>query len=157
MNFYIKYNKISFYIQLIINGNDLSDARQSILNKLPLILSSLLFIWKTISTDPTNSIWLENSIKQIRETIIEFISSLTKSNGVSFLRAVAQCWGEYKQQQKSSRDIIGEIQALFNILMNINNFTINDMIYNINELIRNQSTIDDKVDFRGKEDLFFAI
>jgi hypothetical protein len=41
--------------------------------------------------------------------------------------------------------------------MNINNFTINDMIYNINELIRNQSTIDDKVDFRGKEDLFFAI
>ncbi len=157
MNFYNKYNKISFDIQLTINGNDLSDARQSILNKLPLILSSLLFIWKTISTDPTNSIWLENSIKQIRETIIEFISSLTKSNGVSFLRAVAQCWGEYKQQQKSSRDIIGEIQALFNILMNINNFTINDMIYNINELIRNQSTIDDKVDFRGKEDLFFAI
>jgi len=41
--------------------------------------------------------------------------------------------------------------------MNINNFTINDMIYNINELIRNQSTINDKVNFRGKEDLFFAM
>jgi hypothetical protein len=76
---------------------------------------------------------------------------------VPFLRAVAQCWGEYKQQQKSSRDIIGEIQTLFNILMNINNFTINDMIYNINELIRNQSTINDKVNFRGKEDLFFLL
>jgi len=40
--------------------------------------------------------------------------------------------------------------------MNINNFTINDMIYNINELIRNQPTINDKVNFRGKEDLFFC-
>ncbi|CAF3570172.1 unnamed protein product [Adineta steineri] len=130
--------------QLTTNSTDFSNARQAMLNKLPLILSSLLFIWKTLSIDQTNSIWLENNIKQIREIIIECVTLLTKSNGISFIHAIVKCWGEYKQQQKSSKDNIGEIQALITILMNINNFTINDMIYNINEFIRNQTTMSDK-------------
>jgi hypothetical protein len=106
------------------------------LNKIPSILSSLLFIWKTLSIDQVNSIWLLHNIKKIREAIIEFISSLTKSNGVSFVRAVAQYWGKRQQKSKDNTD---DIQALINILMNINNYSINDMIYNMNELIQNQS------------------
>ncbi|CAF2541147.1 unnamed protein product [Rotaria sp. Silwood2] len=130
-----------------INTNDQSDARQSMLNKLPLILSSLLFIWKTISINQTNSIWLVKNIKLVREKIIEFMSSLTKSNGVSFLRAVVLCWSERKQQQKSSiiqRDNVNEIQALIDILMNINNYTTNDIMYNMNTLIRNLSATNNK-------------
>ncbi len=79
-----------------------------------------------------------NNIKKIRETIIEFISLLTKSNGVSFVRAIAQCWKERKRQQKS-KDHSDNMQVLINILMNINNYSINDMIYNMNELIQTQS------------------
>ncbi|CAF1108703.1 unnamed protein product [Rotaria sordida] len=133
-----------------INTNDLSDARQSILNKLPLILSSLLFIWKTLSINQINSIWLAKNIKLIRDKIIEFISSLTKSNGVSFLRAIILCWGERKQQQQQQkpsiiqRDNVNEIQALIDILMNINNYTTNDIIYNMNKLLRNLSTTNNK-------------
>ncbi len=131
----------------------MSDARQAILNKFPSIVSSILFLWNTISTDQTNSIWSESNIKQIREAIIEYIASLTKSNSVAFLRAAARCWGERKQQQKSSiipRDNIGEKQALIDILMRINNFTINDMIYNMNEFIRTQSITNDKVNLLRK-------
>jgi hypothetical protein len=76
------------------------------------------------------------------------MSSLTKSNSVSFVRAVAKCWGERKRQPRSSttsKDNIDDIQALMNILMNINNYTINDMVYNMNELIRNQTTLNEKV------------
>ncbi|CAF3374341.1 unnamed protein product [Rotaria sp. Silwood1] len=131
-----------------INTNDLSKtARQSMLNKLPLIFSSLLFIWKTVSINQTNSIWLVKNIKLIREKIIDFISSLTKSNGFSFLRAIILCWGERKQQQKTSiiqRDNVNEIQALIDILININNYTTNDIIYNMNILIQNLSTTNNK-------------
>ena len=35
--------------------------------------------------------------------------------------------------------------------MNINNYTINDMIYNMNELIRNQTMISDKVNLLKKK------
>jgi hypothetical protein len=152
--------KLLLYIQIAINTNDLSDARQSILNKFPLIVSSILFIWNTISISQTNSIWSETNIKQIRESIVEFVASLTKSNGISFLRAVARCWGERKQQQKVStvsRDNIGERQALINILMNINNFTINDMIYNMNEFIRTQSITNHKVNLLRKKLCFLNI
>ena len=45
------------------------------------------------------------------------------------------------------RDNIGETQALIDIVMNINGYTINDMIPNMNELIRNQLTARDKVIF----------
>ncbi|CAF3354247.1 unnamed protein product [Rotaria sp. Silwood1] len=169
---------------LTINERDLFDARQSILNQLPSILSSIIFIWKTISEQylfdntndqiisnigpihsSTNIIWPLHSVKQIRQTILDFLSSLTKSNGVSFLNAVAQCWGERKRpqrtQQKSStqstldtssrttiltmpRDNIGESQALIDIVMNLNGYTLNEMIPNMNELIRNQLTARDK-------------
>jgi hypothetical protein len=147
--------KLLLYIQIAINTNDLSDARQSILNKFPLIVSSILFIWNTISISQTNSIWSETNIKQIRESIVEFVASLTKSNGISFLRDVAR-----KQQQKLStvsRDNIGERQALINILMNINNFTINDMIYNMNEFIRTQSITNHKVNLLRKKLCFLNI
>ena len=123
-----------------------------------MIVSSLLFIWNIISTDQSNSIWSESNCKQIREVIIEFVASLTKSNSVSFLRAVAQCWGERKQIQKSStsfRDNLGEKQALINILLNINSFTINDVIYNMNEFIRTQSITDEKVNSIIKTKLLF--
>jgi len=49
------------------------------------------------------------------------------------------------------RDNIGETQALIDIVMNLNGYTINDMIPNMNELIRNQLTTRDKVNIR-KED-----
>ncbi|CAF2527782.1 unnamed protein product [Rotaria sp. Silwood2] len=169
---------------LTINERDLSDARQSILNQLPSILSSIIFIWKTISEQytfdntndqiisnigpihpSTNIIWPLYSVKQIRQTILDFLSSLTKPNGVSFLSAVAQCWGERKRQQRTQqksstqstldtssrttiltmpRDNIGEAQALIDIVMNINGYTLIDMIPNMNELIRNQLTARDK-------------
>ena len=148
------------------------------------MLSSLLFIWKTISehyifdssldqlisTAPvghssSNNIWAINSVKQIRQTILDFVSSLTKSNGVSFISAVVQCWGERKRQQRTQqrstaqttsdtaprtiltmpRDNIGETQALIDIVMNIQGYTINDMIQNMNTLLRDQSTDRDKV------------
>jgi hypothetical protein len=185
--------------QININERDLSDARQLILNQLPSILSSLLFIWKTVSEQcpfdstieqtlssslpvhsSTNNSWPIHSVKQIRQTILDFLLSLTKSNGVSFISAVAQCWGERKRQQRTQqktttttttstststsvkpsnndanssrttiltmpRDHIGETQALIDIVMNINGYTINDMIPNMNELIRNQSSARDKV------------
>jgi len=41
--------------------------------------------------------------------------------------------------------------------MNINNYTINDMIYNMNELIRNQSIMNDKVKFIEKKNLIFFV
>ncbi|CAM4958947.1 unnamed protein product [Rotaria socialis] len=169
---------------LTINERDLSDARQSIVNQFPSILSSILFIWKTISeqylfdnaNDQTasnllpihqslNNLWPQYSVKQIRQTILDYLSSLTKSNGVAFLSAVAQCWGERKRQQRTQqrsnttstldtssrttiltmpRDNIGEAQALIEIVMNINGYTLNDMIPNMNELIRNQLTARDK-------------
>jgi hypothetical protein len=168
-----------------LNERDLSDARQSILNQLSSVLSSLLFIWKTISehyifdssldqlistasvghSSASNNIWAMNSVKQIRQTILDFVSSLTKSNGVSFISAVVQCWGERKRQQRTQqkttaqttsdtasrtiltmpRDNVGETQALIDIVMNIQGYTINDMIPNMNELLRNQSTDRDKV------------
>jgi hypothetical protein len=114
----------------------------------------------------TNHLWPNYSVKQIRQTILDFLSSLTKSNGVSFISAVAQCWGERKRQQRTQqksitqstidaasqttiltmpRDNIGETQALIDIVMNINGYTINDMIPNMNELIRTQLTARDKV------------
>ncbi|UJR10286.1 hypothetical protein I4U23_014493 [Adineta vaga] len=127
--------------RLSINTIDVSDARRSMLKKFPLILSSLLFIWKTIGIDQTNSIWINSNIKQIRETILELISLLIKSHGVSFMRAVAQYWGE----SKLMKDNIDEKQMLIYILININNPTINDLIYYINELIiQNQSVKNDK-------------
>lgn len=171
----------------MVNERDLSDARQSILNQLPSILSSILFIWKTISEQysssdyspeqtpsssftssnlPVNNLWAIHSVKHIRQTILDFLASLTKSNGVSFISAVAQCWGERKRQQRTQqksltqgtnetssrttiltmpRDNQAEIQALIDIVMNINGYTINDMIPNMNELIRNQLTTRDKV------------
>ncbi len=169
----------------------MSDARQSILNQFPSILSSILFIWKTISEqflfDNTidqpilttlpihqsiNNLWPIHSVKQIRQTILDFLSSLTKSNGVSFISAVAQCWGERKRQQRTQqkgstqttidsssqttiltmpRDNIGETQALIDIVMNINGYTLNDMIPHMNELIRNQLTARDKVNFEEKK------
>ena len=49
------------------------------------------------------------------------------------------------------RDNIGETQALIDIVMNINGYTINDMIPNMNELIRNQLTARDKVNIRRRE------
>jgi len=45
------------------------------------------------------------------------------------------------------RDNIGETQALIDIVMNINGYTLNDMIPHMNELIRNQLTARDKVNF----------
>lgn len=102
-------------------------------------------------TNQTNSIWSGNHIKQIREIIIEFISSLTKSNGISFVRAIAQCWGERKRQQKLSKDAIDEIHVLINVHTNINNYTINDMIYNMYEFIRNPSIINEKVNLLKKK------
>ncbi len=167
----------------------MSDARQSILNQFPSILSSILFIWKTISEqflfDNTidqpilttlpihqsiNNLWPIHSVKQIRQTILDFLSSLTKSNGVSFISAVAQCWGERKRQQRTQqktttldassrttiltmpRDNIGETQALIDIVRNLNGYTINDMIPNMNELIRNQLTTRDKVNIRKEKE-----
>jgi hypothetical protein len=173
-------------VQINISERDLSDARQSILNQLPSVLSSLLFIWKTISEQyifetsadqtfsttlpvqsSTNHSWPLYSVKQIRQTILDFLSSLTKSNGMSFISAVAQCWGERKRQQRTQqkttttqpvidaasrstiltmpRDNAGETQALIDIVMNINGYTLNEMIPNMNELIRNQLTARDKV------------
>ncbi|CAF0944762.1 unnamed protein product [Adineta steineri] len=170
---------------ITINERDLSDARQSILNQLPSILSSILFIWKTISEQflfdntidqsilttlpihsSTNHLWPVYNVRQIRQTILNFLSTLTKSNGVSFISAVAQCWGERKRQLRTQqkvpptqstvdtlsrttiltmpRDNLGETQALIDIVMNINGYTINDMIPNMNELIRNQLTARDK-------------
>lgn len=179
-----------------MNERDLSDARQSILNQLPSILSSILFIWKTISEQlqlenssdqtssssnlPVNNLWPIHSVKQIRQTILEFLASLTKSNGVSFISAVAQCWGERKRQQRTQqksltqgtietssrttiltmpRDNQAEIQALIDIVMNINGYTINDMIPNMNELIRNQLSARDKVIIvqRMNNDLSFGL
>ena len=88
---------------------------------------------------------------------------------MSFISAVAQCWGERKRQQRTQqkttttgtqpvndaasrstiltmpRDNAGETQALIDIVMNINGYTLNDMIPNMNELIRNQLTARDKV------------
>jgi hypothetical protein len=58
------------------------------------------------------------------------------------------------------RDNIGETQALIDIVMNINGYTINDMIPNMNELIRNQLTARDKVNFddrKEKQTSFFWI
>ncbi|CAF1040873.1 unnamed protein product [Didymodactylos carnosus] len=171
-----------------LSERDLYDARQSILNQLPSILSSLLFIWKTVSEQllfelPEQTItttinlnfqkqyknpWPNQSVKQIRQTILELLSSLTKHNGISFMLAIAVCWGERKRQQRLKstaqspklstgsigvttstiltmpRDNIGEIQALIDIVMNIKNYTINDIIANMNELIRNQLTVRDK-------------
>jgi len=46
------------------------------------------------------------------------------------------------------RDNIGETQALIDIVRNLNGYTINDMIPNMNELIRNQLTTRDKVNIR---------
>jgi hypothetical protein len=177
-----------------MNERDISDARQSILNQLPSILSSILFIWKTISeqyvfhntTDqtlpssplPINNSWPMYCVKQIRQTILEFLLSLTKSNGVSFISAVAQCWGERKRQRTQQknltqttveptlsrttiltmpRDNAGETQALIEIVMNINGYNINDMIPNMNELIRNQLAARDKVNIENRgENLTFV-
>jgi hypothetical protein len=50
------------------------------------------------------------------------------------------------------RDNIGETQALIDIVMNINGYTINDMIPNMNELIRNQLTARDKVNFEERKE-----
>lgn len=121
------------------NANDSVDARQMILTKFPTIFSSLVFIWKSLSIDHTHSIWLGNKIKQIRDLIIEFLSSLTKSNGLTFIRTVVQYWSEYKHQQRSSKGQTDQIQTLTHILKSITSYSINDMIYNINELIRNPS------------------
>jgi hypothetical protein len=49
------------------------------------------------------------------------------------------------------RDNIGETQALIDIVMNINGYTLNDMIPHMNELIRNQLTARDKVNFEEKK------
>jgi hypothetical protein len=49
------------------------------------------------------------------------------------------------------RDNIGETQALIDIVMNINGYTINDMIPNMNELIRNQLSARDKVIIQREE------
>lgn len=106
-----------------------------ILTKFPTIFSSLLFIWKSLSIDHTHSIWLGNNIKHIRELIIDFLSSLTKSHGLTFIRAVIQYWSACKhQQQNCSKE---QIHLLINILKQINNYSINEMIYNLNELIHN--------------------
>lgn len=156
------------------------------MNQLPSILSSILFIWKTISeqyifenstepifSSPTslNNPWPIHNVKQIRQTILDYLSSLTKSSGVSFITAVAQCWGERKRQQRPQqktlsqttiettsrttilnmpRDNLGETQALIEIVMNINGYTINEMIPHMNELIRNQLTSRDKVIFHER-------
>jgi hypothetical protein len=50
------------------------------------------------------------------------------------------------------RDNIGETQALIDIVMNLNGYTINDMIPNMNELIRNQLTTRDKVNIRKEHE-----
>ncbi|CAF1093610.1 unnamed protein product [Adineta ricciae] len=123
--------------RLSITAIDISDARRLIFKKLPLILSVLAFVWKTIGVDQTNSIWVETRLKQIHEAIIELVSSLTKANGTIFMRTVAQYWGE----GKPIKDIISEKQTLISILININNLTINDMIYYMNELLLQNSFV----------------
>lgn len=128
------------------------------------------------STLTINSLWPIHSVKLIRQTILDFLYTLTKSNGVSFISAVAQCWGERKRQQRTQqktntqttidtssrttiltmpRDNIGETQALIDIVMNINGYTVNDMVPNMNELIRNQLTARDKVNIENKSDRIY--
>lgn len=121
------------------NTNDLTDARQMILTKFPLIFSSLLFVWKHLSIDQSHSIWLGNQMKQIRDLIIEFLSSLTKSNGLTFIRTVVQYWSEYKRQQRSSKGQTDHIQTVNYILKSMTSYSTSEMISNINELIRNPS------------------
>lgn len=109
------------------------DLRQTFFRKLPSILSSLLFLWKTIST------WTRTNVQSIRLQIMQMISSLLRSNGVSVLRAVAYCWGGRKRRSNSTifvRDHLGEIQALIDILTSLTDYTITDMIANMNDLIR---------------------
>jgi hypothetical protein len=55
-----------------------------------------------------------------------------------------------------SKDSSDEIQALINILMNINNYTINDLIYNMNQFIQNQSIINEKVNLLQKKNFDFV-
>lgn len=130
------------------------------LTKLPLILASLIFTWKTLSTTKINSTWSIKSIKRMRDKIIEFVSSLTKSNSISFIRAIGQCWGQYKQQQKLSttkKDHANELQAIIDILMNINNYPINDIIYSMNIVLRNLSITNNKVRKIQEEILLFCL
>ena len=113
-----------------------------IFKKLPLILSVLAFVWKTIGVGQTNSIWIETRLKQIHEAIIELVSSLSKANGTIFMRIVAQYWGE----GKPIKDIISEKQTLISIVMHINSLTVNDMIYYMNELLlQNSFVVNEKV------------
>ena len=126
-----------------INPIDLSDARQLLLYRLPAILSSFLCLWETITH------WSTPHVQRIRARIVDFVSSLMKSHGVAFLRAVASCWAERKRLTKHTtlitRDYPGEIQALFDILGRIQDYTIDSMIAAMNELIRNQLATVDKV------------
>ena len=125
-----------------INPDDLSDARQLLLYRLPSILSSFLYLWETISH------WSTPHVLRIRARIVEFVATLMKSHGVAFLRAVASCWAERKRPAKHTtfaRDHPGEIQALFDILGRIQDYTIDSMIAAMNELIRNQLATSDKV------------
>ena len=79
---------------------------------------------------------------------MDLMSSLLKSNGVSVLRAVTYCWAGRKRRSSSvgiPRDHLGEMQALIEILIQLNDYTITDMILTMNELLRDQSTSNEKV------------
>lgn len=112
--------------------------------KLPWILSKFLFIWKALTIDQSNAIWSMNNIKIIRETMVLFMSSLAKSKSISFTRAVVLCWDEYKRQQKLL-SIEQDPHPLIDFLMNINNYTINDIICNMHRLIQHLVSKNNKV------------
>ena len=84
---------------------------------------------------------------------MDLMSSVLKSNGVFVLRAVTYCWAGRKRRSSSvgiPRDHLSEIQALIEILIHLNDYTITDMILHMNELIRDQSANNERVGVQRK-------
>jgi hypothetical protein len=105
---------------------DLATVRQSIFNTLPLTLSTVLLVWSL------------NKVDRVCRTVTLFMSSLLKSDGVSFLRTIAQCWSESKRPltHVSLNDRTEEMSLFIDILIQLNDYTITNLLTDMSDLLR---------------------
>ena len=119
------------------------ETRQAIFSRLASILSCFLYVWNMLTHCSVGK------TQQIRKSIENFILSVLQSNGVQMFRAIFYCWAGRQRPSAGfsfiPRDYLKEIDSFIGILIHLQNYTINEMIGNINVFIRDQTIVAEKV------------
>jgi hypothetical protein len=122
-------------------------AKDSLTNHLPSILSRMTHIWKAMNQSEAfgndHSAWFLGNPKAIKKHISEMLSPIAANHGVSFTIAIGTVWGEKKKKSKLNK---GQFELDHKVLIEVikslkSSFSISFILQNITEIIRNSNTI----------------